>query len=156
MSRIDRPPLKLLFSTPEFVKPGIVQTTVRVGPKWRDDLKGLAQPRVACFETGKESEGRIGEATIVGTLFGSFKDFGYVGSVINHQENCRELDGLAEELAKFYPDFNENSQITVLFFKYEPDATEESEVTSEEDGSGNGSETGSEAESEESETAEAA
>jgi hypothetical protein len=132
MNRIDRPQPKLLFSTPEFVPPGVVQTTVRVGAKWRDDLKGTVQPRIPCFETGKESEGSIGEATVVGTLFGSFKDFGYVGSVINHQENCRELDGLAEELAKFYPDFDpETSQITVIFFKYTPNQTEEESDDSE-------------------------
>ena len=127
MNRIDRPAPKLLFGTPEFLPEGTVQSTVRVGPKWRDDLKGTVEPRVPCYDL----EGNyVGEATIVGTLFGSFKRFATLGSVVNHQENCREVEGLAGVLDECYPDFDPDaSQVTILYFTFVPAATEEEEST---------------------------
>jgi len=121
MESINRPPLKLLFGSPEFILEGIVQATVRVGAKWRDDLAGKGQVVIPCFDA--ETTERVGQATVVGTLFGSFKDFGYIGSVVNHQEDCRDFDGLIDVLSECYPGFDPDSdQVTVIFFKYNGDA----------------------------------
>jgi len=118
---IGRPPIKLLFGTPEFIlEPNVVQTTVRVGAKWRDDLKDKGKIRIPCIDlnTGE----RTGDATVVETLFGSFKDLGYFGSVCNHQANCRDYDGLIDVLSECYPGFDpDTSQITVILFKYVSD-----------------------------------
>ena len=120
MESINRPPLKLLFSSPEFILEEIVQATVRVGAKWRDDLAGKGQVVIPCFDA--ETTEKVGQATIVGTLFGSFKDFGYIGSVVNHQEDCRDFDGLIDVLSECYPGFDPDSdQVTVIFFKYAGD-----------------------------------
>ena len=120
MESINRPPLKLLFGSPEFILEGIVQATVRVGAKWRDDLAGKGQVVIPCFDA--ETTERVGQATVVGTLFGSFKDFGYIGSVVNHQEDCRDFDGLIDVLSECYPGFDPDAdQVTVIFFKYAGD-----------------------------------
>ncbi len=120
---INRPPLKLSFSTPEFT-PG-TQTTVRVGSKWRDDL-GTGQPRIPVFVTGFEDKGSIGVATVTSVLFGKFSRFAGIGAATNHQETCRTVEGLAEELALRYPDFDpESSEITVIFFEFAENKSEE-------------------------------
>ena len=141
MESINRPPLKLLFSSPEFILEGIVQATVRVGAKWRDDLAGKGQVVIPCFDA--ETTERVGQATVVGTLFGSFKDFGYIGSVVNHQEDCRDFDGLIDVLSECYPGFDPDAdQVTVIFFKYagdvpayvvEDDEAEDAELENEDD-----------------------
>lgn len=122
MSRLDRPPLKLRCTNHEFIDvPGVVQTSVRVGSKWRDDLKGTIKPRIPCVdnETGKQ----FGTVEVVGSVFGSFKEFGYIGSMFNREERIREdPDALIEDFKKYYPGFNpESSQVTVLFVKFTPD-----------------------------------
>ncbi len=120
---INRPPLKLSFSTPEFT-PG-TQTTVRVGSKWRDDL-GTGQPRIPVFVTGFEDKGSIGVATVTSVLFGKFSRFAGIGAATNHQENCRTVEGLAEELALHYSDFDpESSEITVIFFEFAENKSDE-------------------------------
>jgi len=131
MQSLDRPPLKLVFGTPEFLPAGVVQSTVRVGTKWRDDLKGKVAPRIPCVGLdGVE----IGTATVVGSLFGSFKDFGYIGSTVNHQENCRDVDGLIDVLSECYPKFNpETDQISVIFFKYASNDSETADEAAETD-----------------------
>lgn len=117
MNRIDRPVPKLLFGVPEFVPGDVVQSTVRLGTKWREDLKGLVHPRIACFDLeGNE----IGTATIIGTLFGSFKDIGYLSSCVEHDEAARDYDGLFDVMGNVYPGFKETDQVTTLFFKYVP------------------------------------
>ena len=125
MESLNRPPLKLLFGTPEFLPAGVVQSTVRVGQKWRDDLAGKVAPRISCVDL----DGTVlGTATVVGTLYGSFKDFAYIGSNVNHQENCRDVDGLIDVLSECYPDFNpETNVVTVIFFKYVSAVVEDAE-----------------------------
>jgi len=119
-SRIDRPPLKLFVATPEFKDGDVIQTTVRLGPKWRDDLKGSYRPRVPVFVTGGDGES-IGTAEITGDLFGLFKNYAEIGSKSNHQKSCRKVKGLVKVLEECYPDFDpETSQVTILFFKFTP------------------------------------
>lgn len=122
MNRIDRPTPKLLFGVPTFVKGNdVVQSSVRLGPKWKDDLKGEVQPRVDCYDL----EGnKIGVATIIGTLFGTFKDIGYLSSSVEHDENARDYDSLFDVMANVYPGFDEKDQVTTLFFKYSPEGGE--------------------------------
>ena len=135
MESLNRPPLKLVFGTPEFLPEGVVQSTVRVGQKWRDDLKGKVAPRIPCVDLEGNA---LGTATVVGSLFGSFKDFGYIGSTVNHQEDCREdVYGLIDVLTECYPTFNpDKDQVSVIFFKYAPVAGVSTEVVDEEEEAG--------------------
>lgn len=120
MESINRPPMKLLFGTPEFVLEGVVQSTVRVGAKWRDDLAGKGQVVIPAIDL--ETNEEVGKVTVVGSLYGSFRDFGYIGSIVNHQEDCRDYDGLVDVLRECYPEFDpETDDITVIFFKYDGD-----------------------------------
>lgn len=118
MQPINKPPLKLLFGMgedSEFVDG--IQTTVRVGVKWRDLVGTRRLKNVPVFITGEQNE--IGRAEITGTLFGQFRELAPIGSKFNNRKKSRTVEGLAEKLATVYPDFDpETSQVTVVFFKF--------------------------------------
>ena len=73
MTDISKPPVKLLFGNPELNGDGI-QTTVRVGPKWRDIItkakSGHRIAQVPVFRTGEENE-LLFKVEVTGFLFGS-------------------------------------------------------------------------------------
>lgn len=112
---------KLLFSTPEFEDGQ--QITVRVGEKWRDIARRYPNGfRVPCFVTGREGEGSIGLASVTNAIYGQLGSPVFdVLACLNHQASARDLDGLFEDLAKFYPTFNGDDTFgTILIFEFAP------------------------------------
>lgn len=112
---------KLLFSDPEMR--GGQQITVRVGEKWRDLFRRYPGGfRVRVFMAGNESAGSIGLAHVTAAIYGPLgSEISHHLAPMNHQENCRDLDGLFDELAHHYPNFlGGRTNGTILIFEFAP------------------------------------
>ncbi len=102
---------KLLFMNPTF-KEGINLTT-RKGIKW-----GVVWDKfIPVAETGKEDV-ILGTAEIVETKVMSFASIPNELLENEHDPNCREWQGLFNEMKRVYPNFYEWEVVTLVYFKF--------------------------------------
>ena len=129
--RLDRPPLKLLFKNPVFADGA--QSTVRLGTKWRDDLRGEVGKRVPVADT--ESGEVVGQATILGTIYGKYSTVANISTGCQHDEDCRDIKGLNAAMERAYGDkFNpDTAGVTVVFFTLSKNEPESSDAEAEAD-----------------------
>ncbi len=128
-NRIDRPPLRLFFKNPVFAKG--VQSTCRLGNKWRDDLEGVRKAAVPLVDT--ETHEQVGNATIIGHLYGKYSTVWPISAGCQHDEECRTKEGLDAAMVRAYgEEFDpERSSVTIVFFTVEQDNTKEESAVGE-------------------------
>jgi hypothetical protein len=99
----------------EFINPELhdeLNITVRRGPKWYD--KAHIGDEVSIVKTGTGEEIRRG--LIVGLKYVQFTSIRKDELAFEHDEKCKDIEGLMTAMIRAYPDFKNNEKVTVLSF----------------------------------------
>lgn len=117
---------EMLFANPTFPPAGSSFTTVRRGEKWAAARPGDSVVLVAKDFSDAPGGGPSGFAEVEEALLVP----GGIASIparllqLNHEEACRNLEGLAEVLGRCYEGFNVSEPVTVVRLKVAVLATE--------------------------------
>ena len=98
------------FQNPIF-REGLMQTT-RKGTEWNKGTNGYVR---ICNGENKF----IGGIWIVYSHTFKFKDIPEPEIAMNHDPGCRSRSGLLKAMKRFYPGFNEDDVVTLVYFTKE-------------------------------------
>ncbi|MEK7191970.1 MAG: hypothetical protein AAB646_00440 [Patescibacteria group bacterium] len=100
---------ELLFQNPVFHQG--LNVTVRNGDKW---MRPNVGDKLSIKETGKDAV--ISEGVVIGKALLPIRLVPETLLQYEHDPSCRNLTGLLTEMKRVYPDFSEDSLVTVLLF----------------------------------------
>jgi len=103
---------EMLFVNPVFNEEGL-NVTVRAGDKWINTVR--VGDKLLCKETGSDEV--ICEATIVTRAEMPCDLIPKEWLALEHDPGCMDYDGLFRTMKKIYPNFTQDSPVTVLIFK---------------------------------------
>ena len=102
---------EMLFVNPVFNEEGL-NVTVRAGDKWMEANVG---DELICKDT--DTYEVLRRATIVGKAYIPCDLISETWLKFEHDPNCMDYPGLFRVMKEVYPNFTENSLVTVIFFK---------------------------------------
>lgn len=107
--------MKLLFTNPVFISG--VNLTCRKGDKWANAKEPKGGFPIVNTATPDQI---VGYAYDTFTESWTFKDLKEFEGLLTqeHDPECQTYDGLLKKMKEVYPDFTEEDEVTMLYFKF--------------------------------------